>query len=477
MLTVDSLVLLTDLNIHYVAGATGGGRPVTWAHAVDLPDPWEWVGAGDLVMTTGAGMPVDESAQAEWLRRLIESGASGLVVASPPGAVDISQAMRQEAEVSSFPLLSAPFELEFVSLARLIIKNSLAIERQQLDKAKRLFDAYGESISRDFGVEQRLRAIARSVGWELELVDDVDGETMFASPFKVASLTESSVMAIPGRFRMSLRIQKPFNAAQDALLTYYVAAIMALELEQQAKQLDDLREQGSVVLKELLEGIVEISALAPLLKKRSLGEQMVLICVQPDSTGPYTSSDIHLARALRETKVLLTEAGGKLIALVPDESEVPEAMTRLLGNGTKTGVSSRLSAAVGAQEALRQAHLALQDACESAVATCRYGEDNTESGLFPRNVAESRAIVDRVLGRLVEHDRASRSDLMKTLETFLGADRSIVRASQILSIHRQTLVYRLNTIQQITGLHPSSTEGTTQFWFALQTGRRAGLLP
>jgi len=476
MITVDSLVLIPDLNIEYLAGSSGGGRPVSWAHAVDLPDPWAWAGPGDLVMTTGAGMPQDGVAQAEWLGHLINAGVSGLIVASPPGAQEISRAMLHEADIRGFPLLRAPYELEFVSLARLVIKNALTLERQQLDKAKRLFDAYGESISRDSGVEERLGAIARSVGWQLELVDDVDGQTTYVSKFKVGSLAQSSAMPVPGRLRTSLRIQKPVNAPADTLLTYYVAAIMALELEQQAKVLDELRAQGSSALGELLEGGIEFHVLAPLLRKRNLTGKMVLVCFEPGMEGPYSPANIHLARELRDSCVLITEEAGKLIALVPEDSGVASSMARLLGKGTRAGVSACLSTAVNAQEAKRQAFLALHDSSELGVGLSRYGDDTAESGYFPRSVAESRAVVDRILGRLIEHDRSSRSALLSTLEVFLSSDRSLVRASQILNIHRQTLVYRLNTIQQVTGLHPSSTEGTAQFWFALQTGHRSALL-
>lgn len=476
MITVDSLVLIPDLNIEYLAGSSGGGRPVSWAHAVDLPDPWEWVGAGDLVMTTGSGIPQEESAQTEWLERLMNSGVSGLIIASPPEAPDISQAMRSQADIRGFPLLKAPYELEFVSLARLVIKSTLTLERQQLDKAKRLFDAYGESISRDSGVEQRLGAIARSVGWGLELLDDIDGQTMFVSKFKVESLGHSSVIVVPGRLRTSLRIQKPVTSTEDALLTYYVAAIMALELEQQAKSLDELRAQGATALLDLLEGAVEFHALGPALRKRNLGEKIALACFEPGVDGPYSPSNIHLARKLRDLTILLAEDAGKLIALVPDNSDIVLSMVRLLGKGTRAGMSAPLSTAVGAQEAKRQASLALQDASESGNEVSKYGDGPSETGFFPRSVAASREVVNRILGPLIEHDRNGRSDLMNTLEVFLGSDRSLVRASQLLNIHRQTLVYRLNTIQHVTGLHPSSTEGTTQFWFALQAGHRSALL-
>jgi purine catabolism regulator len=132
---------------------------------------------------------------------------------------------------------------------------------------------------------------------------------------------------------------------------------------------------------------------------------------------------------------------------------------------------------VGVPEARRQAHLALQNALENATLLCRYGRAGEEQEYFHQSIAEARVLVQKVLGPVMDYDRKNRANLLETLEAFLTADRSYVKVAQVLSIHRQTLVYRLNTIEQLTTLHPGSTEGTTRFWYALQVGKRAGLLP
>ena len=57
MITVEELVAIDALKLTYFGGETGGHRYVSWAHVCDLADPWNWVNPGDLVMTTGAGLP------------------------------------------------------------------------------------------------------------------------------------------------------------------------------------------------------------------------------------------------------------------------------------------------------------------------------------------------------------------------------------------------------------------------------------
>jgi purine catabolism regulator len=63
LISVDELAGVPTPGLHYLAGQAGGTRLVTWAHACDLADPWNWVEPGDLVMTTGGGLPKSAAAQ------------------------------------------------------------------------------------------------------------------------------------------------------------------------------------------------------------------------------------------------------------------------------------------------------------------------------------------------------------------------------------------------------------------------------
>ena len=57
MITINGLISARDGELMLIAGAGGADRLVTWAHVCDLPDPWSWVRPGDLLMTTGDGLP------------------------------------------------------------------------------------------------------------------------------------------------------------------------------------------------------------------------------------------------------------------------------------------------------------------------------------------------------------------------------------------------------------------------------------
>jgi purine catabolism regulator len=77
-------------------------------------------------------------------------------------------------------------------------------------------------------------------------------------------------------------------------------------------------------------------------------------------------------------------------------------------------------------------------------------------------------VVDRVLGPLIVYDAHHSAEMVKTLDTFLQCDRSWVRTAAALNMHRQTVVYRLQRIEQITGRAVAETAAIAEFWLALR---------
>jgi len=53
---------------------------------------------------------------------------------------------------------------------------------------------------------------------------------------------------------------------------------------------------------------------------------------------------------------------------------------------------------------------------------------------------------------LVEHDRERRSDLVKTLRVYFATGANASEAADRLFLHRNSLLYRLERIQKLTGL-------------------------
>ncbi len=53
---------------------------------------------------------------------------------------------------------------------------------------------------------------------------------------------------------------------------------------------------------------------------------------------------------------------------------------------------------------------------------------------------------------LVEHDRERRSDLVRTLRAYFAANSNASEAADRMFLHRNSMLYRLARIQNLTGL-------------------------
>jgi purine catabolism regulator len=59
------------------------------------------------------------------------------------------------------------------------------------------------------------------------------------------------------------------------------------------------------------------------------------------------------------------------------------------------------------------------------------------------------AFCDRTLGALLEYDLRQHADLIKTLEAFFACHGNLSQTAEMLIVHRNTLLYRMNRINEI----------------------------
>jgi PucR family transcriptional regulator, purine catabolism regulatory protein len=73
-----------------------------------------------------------------------------------------------------------------------------------------------------------------------------------------------------------------------------------------------------------------------------------------------------------------------------------------------------------------------------------------------------------VVGRLLEADRQTQGDLLRTLETFLACGGSAVDAAALLYVHRNTLRKRLARIEQLLGVDLSTVGGRVEAYLGVR---------
>src|SRR5581483_2449214 len=463
-----------------------------------------------MVMTTGGGLPASAAAQARWVTRLIDSRVSSLVIARQPGAPPVSRALLEAAAERAFPVLSARFDLQFVTLARTVIEGAVQAERQRLATLGRLYEVYWQSLRSRGGLGTRVSALEGSTGWALE-VRDLDADQVLARGERAdrrasrqqdrasarqdrasarqdrASARqdrarrpeepgeESVQVPLPGSGHIVLVAHPERQPVRDMALLHHLGGLIALELEHHAAHRDQLRASGQDLLLGLLDDSIALPAVWPQLRHRGMTGPVVAACWQAAGDAPLDHEGIHHEVRLQPCAPLLACRPPVLLAIVPDDPGLLQSLAARLGSHCSAGSSSPLAASTQVSEAVRQARLAAAQAVEAGRPYLRYGTDEPDAGLLPRSLEDTRHLVRRVLGPLVEYDRAHDGSLVSSLRTFLSHDGGWQRSAEELGVHRQTLVYRLRKAEQLTGLRPTTTRGSAMLWLALQAADRARL--
>lgn len=88
-----------------------------------------------------------------------------------------------------------------------------------------------------------------------------------------------------------------------------------------------------------------------------------------------------------------------------------------------------------------------------------------------RNLDTMSRFYDETLGPLVEHDERKQSDLIRTLTGFFEANGNLAQAAKDLDVHRNTLVYRLDRISELTNLDLNDADNRLILHLALKIER------
>jgi DNA-binding PucR family transcriptional regulator len=72
--------------------------------------------------------------------------------------------------------------------------------------------------------------------------------------------------------------------------------------------------------------------------------------------------------------------------------------------------------------------------------------------------AHAGRMLESILRPLLEYDRAHQAELVETLRAYLAAGTSLTRSAKTLTVHPNTVVYRLRRIRELSGRDPQSME-------------------
>jgi purine catabolism regulator len=487
-ITVRELSAMPQLRMRVLAGHGGVDRPISWAHVVDHASPWDWLEPADLVLTTGAIIPGRPDAQVEFIEKMVDAGLSGLVVGDD--YTHFTDAILATADRLDFPVLSVHPQTSWVELSRLVVRANHGPEGRTVSTIMRIHDAVRSGLQSARSSAQFLEALGDVVGCELKLFESDMWEPVFpgttapdllwrdemsqhlrdrrGAAIRFASLKaearESLAVPVPIERPIYLLAENWRGEAPRLTLLEHAAAACAMELALVDARFDEGWRMGWSLLSQALQGELDPAALGIALNRRGIEPPYVCVAIEASS---QSADRVSRYWRVRNIPHLVTRMSSVMVLLHADgdrrgDLETLSGMTTL-----RAGISDPFVRLSALPDAGRQARWALETVALDESGVSAYAAAGPT--LLPRTLLESEHIVDLVLGPLLRYDEESGSDMVHTLSTYLECDRSPKRTAEELFVHTQTVHYRLQRIQQLTGRSLSGTSDISAFWLAVQT--------
>ena len=481
---------MPHLRLRLHSGTAGLDRTVTWTHTSDLPEPWQWVSAGELLMTNGMSFPSAAADQEHLLDELDRVGASGLAIGEQMYCPRLTQRFTRASERLGLPVLWIRYPMPFVAISRAIGEATLVEQSQRLMRTARIYDALRRTTTGDVARSRIADALSKELRCPVFVCDRLTGDAYHpggpnppeevteavrtasqgtlaagARSIVTSSGVEVLVGEVPTHEQAALAAVREGDVPLDGVLLQHAATVVALELSHTHLVLEHTRRSGAELTAQLIDGRAD---------QRAARRQLVAAGLDPSQSVFVSVSgaeeqrvrDLHVALWRRSTPHVTTFRAGAAHAVVPQSDASFAALAAAVGPSARIGVSSVLNTVMRSTDAAREAVWALGTAQRTGEPLVRYGSATSWAGVG--GVDDAQALVARWLGPLVDHDAQHQTGLLQTLEAFLQNQRSWQRTAAAMNVHRQTVLYRVRKIEELTGAQLSETADIAQLWLAVQ---------
>ncbi|SCL60786.1 PucR family transcriptional regulator [Micromonospora eburnea] len=205
-----------------VAGDAGLDRPVRWVHAAEVPDIATLLGGGELVLTTGIGLPADDAGLRAFIGDLADVGVSGLVVELGRRYVSgVPRVMAAAAERRGLPLVELRRAIPFVRITEAV--HALIVDAQltELRATEEIHQRFTELSVEGAGAAEVVRQAAELSGCPVVL-ENLSRQVLAYDP-----AGESAELLLERWEQHSRRIRPGGRTAYDADSGWLVTTVGA----------------------------------------------------------------------------------------------------------------------------------------------------------------------------------------------------------------------------------------------------------
>ncbi|PSR36410.1 MAG: hypothetical protein C7B44_09150 [Sulfobacillus thermosulfidooxidans] len=455
MATVKDVLGLPILSqAQVVAGNSGLERPVRLVHVVDIPDITQWILPQMLLMTTGYS-------RFQWTSIIGELDAqklSGIMVALGPYIQEIPDEALADADRLGLPIIVLPWALPFVRVSEAV--HQLVIQEQFAVMANidRLQTQMVRVAVQSRSLTQLCQDLSSLCGHAVDVTDS-EGNSLLNRAIPMAAFTQFPIQTFHAHTHfLRVALPQPLEDWQTHVFEHMALVTGLWVLREQVAARTEARLQSSVLDMALSgnvthdPGLVERAKLIGFHMHRRHHLLVVAVvrtgpCKTKQGFEPVTHVEDQLRHVLSEWKVLTTLSQEYIVAVLPEQPAISflslnHKIHRLLSeNGCLTAVFSDAVETTKLAETYRAIIRVMPRTARTEVM-------DLSSLLFPRLIAE---LPPEVMGTLVKltWDRITDPVLRLTLQVLVEHHGSRSEAAMALRIHRNTLRYRVQQLEQI----------------------------
>ena len=452
-------------------------QPVRWCAVTELADPRPFLSGGELILTTGLSQ-LDEAAQRQFVSRVADGRAVGLGFGIGLTHDRIPPATLAEAREHRLPVLEIPYSTPFIAVDRFVADRVL---EEQYGRFADLLDEH-DTLARALLSGRGLGALIGSLHQILgapAMVVDVYGRVLATAPASAAWPVEQILFAARNGHSGDTPLAVPVSV-EDNVVAYlccrrprrsaevlpYAVSLVGLELARRQAELAGKRRLAGQVLEDLVRGTIGGAEaerrLAPF-GIRPADEHALLVATAESDLRKRLVASPPMSGA---TTAVLEDC---LIAVLEPGQSTREAALLLQdylnrhGSEVRVGIGGWYAGMTGLRWSYYEAHEAMNRG-----PGINEREQMTLSGLLVASEdVPLRDLAREMLRPLRDFDAAHSGALVATLRAYLDADGSVAAVATRLIVHRNTVRYRLEQIERLTGRSLARTADRVQLWLAL----------
>ena len=498
-----------------VIGDGGLGRPIRWAHVIEMPDPDDLLKGGELVLTTGLGASDEARRQAIWTASLIEQGMAALAVELGSSWREVPAPVIAACARANIPVVAFHRPVRFIEITEGVHGAVVNAQYDLLARGEEIHRRFTELILQGRGVPEILAELVAAVGNPVVLEDAGGslvyyvsgpyGDDLALSAWTDVHRAEARGESAEGMFAaevrlldsswgrlLALALENPLDDFDRVAVERAALAVAIGLLAQQHDEQLRARSRGAF-LSDLADGRVEEGdarrraealglnaanrgALLPIVATwraptfaRRRGADHGEARVADGITWTRLSGDLRTALSSTGLAVLLGPRDVDLLILFAlgareYDTALAEHVAQLfhgvldrhgLGPGDAAlAIGGPADTWVAAGQALRRVRRSAGAA--TALEPARW-HDARRPGVADllhdlRDSPELDAFVEEQLGPLLADGSPRTRALLETLEAYLAAGARKAEAARALHLERQSLYLRLRRIEETLGV-------------------------